>query len=126
MAFIVYDRALQMLRRLKALLQQVRRHDRPLAEQMQRAAQSTLLNIAEAWRSSARTRRVRGPPRSARGRLEPARFQNGLCEAREARAALKVAIAWQYVSWKSAARSDADLDRVAGMLWPLIHRPRRR
>jgi four helix bundle protein len=111
MAFHVYDKALQMLARLKVLLDQVRRHDRPLADQMQRAGQSTFLNIAEG--------------RSARGRNELARFQMALTECRETRAALQLAVVtWGYVSEAASAGADDDLDQIAAMLWVLVHRPR--
>jgi four helix bundle protein len=111
MAFFVYDKALQMLTRLKALLAQVRRHDRSLADQMQRAGQSTFLNIAEG--------------RSARGRNELARFQAALTECRETRAALQLAVAWGYLSATASSEADEDLDQIAAMLWTLVHRPRR-
>jgi len=110
MAFIVYDRALQMLRRLKPLIDHVRRHDRPLADQMQRAGQSVFLNIAEG--------------QSARGRNESARFNTALSECREARAALRLAMAWGYISSAAGATIDGNLDQIAAILWTLINRPR--
>ena len=111
MAFIVYDLALQMLGRLKPLIEQVRRHDRPLADQMQRAGQSTYLNIAEG--------------QSARGRNELARFQTALGECRETRAALKLAMAWGYVGRAACEAVDNELDQITAILWTLVHRPRR-
>ncbi len=107
MALIVYDLALQMLRQIKPLIDKTARHDRSLADQMRRSAQSSLLNIAEA--------------RSARGRNETARFTTALCEAREARAAVAVAVAWGYVTEQQAQPADADLDRMGAMLWGLTH-----
>ncbi len=38
MALIVYDLALKMLAGIKPIIDQVKRHDRPLADQLQRAA----------------------------------------------------------------------------------------
>lgn len=52
MAFIVYDLTLEMLKGLKPLVDQVRRHDRPLADQMQRAGQSTFLILVSYCASS--------------------------------------------------------------------------
>jgi len=109
MAFIVYDLALQMLSNLKPLIEQVRRHDRSLADQMQRAGQSTFLNIAEG--------------RSARGRNEAAKFQIALTECRETRAALRLSVVWGYVSEAASQEADDALDQVAAILWSLVHRP---
>ena len=110
MALIVYDLALQMLRHIKPIIDKVARHDRNLADHMQRSAQQSFLNLAEA--------------RSARGRNEVAKFTNALCEAREARAAVAVAISWGYVTTQEAQLADADLDRMGGMLWGLTHQKR--
>ena len=61
MALIVFDLALQMLVHIKPIIDKVARHDRSLADQMQRSAQSSFLNIAEG--------------QSARGRNEVAKFR---------------------------------------------------
>ena len=110
MAFIVYDLALQMLKGFKPLIDQVRHHDRPLADQMQRAGQSVFLNIAEG--------------QSARGKNELARFHTALAECREIRAALKLAMAWGYVGGAACDAVDNELDQIAAILWTLVHRPR--
>ena len=110
MAFIVYDLTLQMLKGLKPIIEQVRRHDRPLADQMQRAGQSVFLNIAEG--------------QSARGRNELARFHTALAECRETRAALQLAMAWGYVDEAASEAVDNELDQIAAILWTLINRPR--
>jgi four helix bundle protein len=44
----VYDRARQVVRELVPLLHTIREHDKSLADQLKRAAQSVVLNIAEA------------------------------------------------------------------------------
>jgi len=111
MAFIVYDLTLQMLKRLGPIIAQVRRHDRPLADQMQRAGQSIFLNIAEG--------------QSARGKNELARFNTALAECRETRAALKLAMAWDYLDEAASAAVDDELDQIAAILWTLVNRPRR-
>ena len=111
MAFIVHDLTLQTLGKLKPLIEQIRRKDRSLADQMQRAGQSTFLNIAEG--------------RSARGRNEVAKFQLALTECRETRAALQLAVAWGYVTQAASAEVDLALDQIAAMLWALVHRPQR-
>ena len=111
MAFIVYDLTLEMLKGLKPLVEQVRRHDRPLADQMQRAGQSTFLNIAEG--------------QSARGKNELARFHTALAECREARAGLQLAVAWGYIDEAAGVMVDDLLDQIAAILWTLVHRPLR-
>ena len=108
MALIVYDLALQMLRRIKPLIDKVARHDRHLADQMYRSAQSSFLNLAEG--------------QSARGKNEVAKFTVALCETRETRAAVAVAVAWGYVTEAESQPSDADLDRMGAMLWGLTHK----
>ncbi len=110
MALIVHDVALKMLVHIKPIIDSTARHDRSLADQMRRSAQSSLLNIAEAT--------------SARGRNEVAKFTTALGEAREARAAVAVAVAWGYVTSQQAQTADADLDRMGAMLWGLTHRTR--
>ena len=108
MALIVYDLALQMLEHIKPIIDQVRRHDRNLADHMQRSAQQSFPNLAEG--------------QSARGRNEVARFTVALCETRETRAAVAVAVAWGYVTEAESRPSDADLDRMGAMLWGLTHK----
>ena len=98
MALIVQDLALQMLAHIKPIIDAVARYDRSLADQMRRSAQSSLLNIAEAT--------------SARGRNEVAKFTTALGEAREARAAVAVAVTWGYVTRDAAQSADAILDRI--------------
>ena len=68
------------------------------ADQLRRALSSIPLNIAEA-----NGNRV-------------ARFSTALGSTREARAALRVAVAWGYVRDSDVAAGDALLDRVAAML----------
>ena len=47
-----------------------------------------------------------------------------LTESREARAALKLSVAWGYLGEAASAGADDDLDQVAAILWVLVHRPR--
>ena len=110
MAFLDYDLTLQLLKELKPIIEQVRRHNPSLADQMQRAGQSTFLNIAEG--------------QSARGKNEAAKLQMALTECRETRAALQLSVAWGYLSQAASTEADHDLDQVAAILWTLVHRPR--
>ena len=81
----------------------VGRCDAGLADQIRRAANSMVLNIAEADGRSGRDRKNRF--RIARG------------SALEVRAGLKLAVAWGYSPRPGEA--EALLDRLAAMLWRL-------
>jgi four helix bundle protein len=88
---------------LRPIVARIREHDRDLSEQLRRALSSVSLNIAEGDGS--------------RGGNRVARFATALGSSREARAALRVAVAWGYVADVEAG--DAILDRVAAMLYRL-------
>jgi four helix bundle protein len=83
----------------------IRRCDRDLGEQLRRALTSIPLNLAEGNRSQ--------------GGHRIARFSTAAGSTSEARAALRVAVAWGYVSASSVATGEAMLDRLAGMLYRL-------
>lgn len=110
MALIVHQVALDMIVEIKPLIDRIARHDRSLAQQMRRFASSVPLNIGEGAYS--------------RGGNATARFQDAAGSASETRSALQVAAAWGYVAEDGAARVDARLDRILGMLWGIVH-PRR-
>jgi four helix bundle protein len=76
----VYIRARKVVRELAPLLRVVQGRDRALADQLRRAAQSVVLNIAEARGSDAGNAR--------------ARFATACGSAKEVRAALDVASDW--------------------------------
>lgn len=108
MALIVHDIALDMVRRIRPLIDQTARFDRSLAQQLKRSASSVVLNIGEGARS--------------RGGNEIARFQDAAGSANETRSALLVAEAWGYIQSTERRNVDATLDRVCAMLWRLTHR----
>ncbi|MDH3727424.1 MAG: four helix bundle protein [Myxococcales bacterium] len=76
----VYIRARRVVREVAPLLQVIRSRDKALADQLKRAAQSVVLNIAEARGSDA------GNARS--------RFATACGSAKEVRAALHIASDW--------------------------------
>ena len=100
--------ALHAVTLLKPLLEEMRKHDKNLEDQIRRAASSVVLNLGEAARSVAGNRRAR---------LETA--DGSLAETR---VALQLATAWGYVTAAEAKRVDDELDRVAAMLWRLRRR----
>ena len=55
----VYDRARRVVRELVPLLHTIREHDRSLADQLKRAAQSVVLNIAQTSSSAMSTSLIR-------------------------------------------------------------------
>ena len=79
----VYVRARQVVQRLAPIVDAVRRRDRSLADQLRRAAQSVVLNVAEARGSDAGNAR--------------ARFATACGSAKETRAALHIAADWGYL-----------------------------
>ena len=96
----VYDRARRVVRELAPLVHTIREHDRSLADQLKRAAQSVVLNIAEAR----------------------ARFSTACGSAKEVRAALNVASDWGYIERHTATHLDERLDEVCAITWCLGRR----
>jgi four helix bundle protein len=110
MSLIAFDVALQMVADIGPLIDRIARRDRPLAQQLRRSASSVALNIGEAQHS--------------RGGNQPARFQDAAGSASETRAALRVALAWGYITAVQQQVVDGKLDRVVALLWGLVHRRR--
>lgn len=98
--FLVLDLSLEAIGLLRGTVSRIRERDRDLSEQLRRALSSVSLNIAEGDGS--------------RGGNRISRFSTALGSTREARAALRVAVAWGYVTDVDAG--DAILDRIAAML----------
>ena len=105
MAFEALEVAVQLAESLREPLLRLQQHDRDLAAQARRASSSVALCIGE------------GQRRQGRDRLHLFRVASG--SAAEVRTALRVAMAWGYVSRDSLSESMALLDRVAAMLWRL-------
>ncbi|MCB9618124.1 MAG: four helix bundle protein [Sandaracinus sp.] len=99
--------AYDLIAALPELVRAVARHDRPLADQLRRAAQSIALNLAEARGHTGGNRRLR--------------LQSALGSAYETQTALRVAQAWGYVPNAPAERAYELADRVAAACWRMLH-----
>ena len=104
----VYDKARRVARELSPLLHTIRECDKSLADQLKRAAQSVVLNIAEG----------RG---NDTGNAK-ARFSTACGSAKEVRAALNVASDWGYIETHMATHLDEKLDEVCAITWCLGRR----
>ena len=104
----VYDRAREAAREIVPLVRAIREYDKSLADQLKRAAQSVVLNIAEARGND---------PGNAR-----ARFSTACGSAKEVRAALNVASDWGYIETRVATHLDERLDEVCAITWCLGRR----
>ena len=100
--FLALDLSLEAIRVLRPVVMGIRRRDRDLEDQLRRALTSISLNLAEGNSSS--------------GRNRIARFSTAAGSCSEARAALRVALAWGYVRASDVEAGERTLDRVAGML----------
>jgi four helix bundle protein len=104
----VYDRARGVVREIVPLLHTIREHDKSLADQLKRAAQSVVLNIAEGRGSDAGNARTR--------------FSTACGSAKEVRAALNVASDWGYIETQMATHLDEKLDEACAITWCLGRR----
>jgi four helix bundle protein len=100
--FQALDLPIEAIAALRPLVERIRRSDRELGEQLRAALSSVALNLAEGNRSQ--------------GGHRAARFSTAAGSCAEARAALRVAIAWGYVQATECDPGDALLDRVGAML----------
>ncbi len=101
----VLDLAISAIETLRPIVIRIRQCDRDLGEQIRRALSSVALNIGEAIGSD--------------GGNRIARFSTAAGSNAEVRAALRVAVAWQYVSARDVEAGEQLLDRIAAMLYRL-------
>lgn len=97
--------AIEIGRRLKPIVLAVKQHDAELADQIYRAAKSMALNAPEGGRRSGRDRNYH--------------FKVAAGSAAEIVAAIRFAIAWDYLPPQPDVL--AELDRELAMLWRLEH-----
>ena len=104
----VRDKALEAAGRWRELMLVVRKRDRLLFEQIHRAMNSVVLNLAEADGND---------PGTAK-----ARFASACGSAKEVRGGLRLAVAYGYVSRDGIEAVDIALDEVCAMSWRLSGR----
>jgi len=100
--FYALDVAIRAIEVLRPVVARIRQCDRDLGEQLRRALSSAALNVAEGNRSE--------------GGNRLSRFSTAAGSNSEARAALRVAVAWGYVEVSDIQPGDALLDRLGGLL----------
>ena len=103
-----YTVTLQMIRSLRTIVEEIKRHDSDLADQAVRAANSVLLNINEG--------------RKRRGKDQARFFSYAGGSNSEVRACIDGAFAWGYLrEGENVNNALAFLDRLGAMLWRLSH-----
>ena len=100
--------SIELLEALYTVLEQLRVRRPPLADQLERAATSVALNLAECG------------ARTSRDRVRSMRI--AAAEAREVKAALTVARALRYADGETLAQPAAVADRLGGVLFGLIRK----
>jgi four helix bundle protein len=105
--FQVEELSFQVIQALRPLIPRLKQRNRSLADQLERAATSVALNIAEGNHSDPGNRR--------------ARFFTAKGSASESLAALRAARCWGYVSAEEAENARELLTRIVAMLWKLTH-----
>jgi four helix bundle protein len=108
MGLIIQQKALTAAGGLRQILPVVRKRDRSLFDQIHRAMNSVVLNIAEADGNDAGTAR--------------ARFASACGSAKEVRAGLQLGVAYGYFSSAKVQAVDTTLDEVCAMSWRLSGR----
>lgn len=104
--FVALEVSFGLIAALRGIMPTIRKHDRDLADQIQRAASSVALNIAEGQRS------MKG------NRLKHYSIANG--SANEVKAGLFVAKGWGWIDDSvETGEALAVLDRLLGLLWGL-------
>ncbi len=108
MGLIIQQRALQAAGGLQQVLSVVRKRDRALFDQIHRAMNSVVLNIAEADGNDAGTAK--------------ARFASACGSAKEVRAGLQLGVAYGHFLSSEMKAVDIALDEVCAMSWRLSGR----
>lgn len=102
---IAYQVAVELIRELRPIVAALKNQDSNLADQLQRAATSAVLNLAEGQR------RQKGNKHRA--------YETAHGEAREVLGCLDCAQAWGWIAEDSSAR--AKCDHLLRLCWGLTH-----
>ncbi len=105
--FIAYEISKQLIVSLRPLVPIIQASDRDLADQLKRAAQSVLLNLAEGQKFQDGNRRKH--------------YAIAQGSANEVKAALDAAEAWGWIENRGEEREL--LDRLLAVMWKLTHSP---
>ncbi len=105
--FVAYEVAKELIVSLRPLVPVIQENDRELADQLKRAAQSVLLNLAEGQKFNNGNRRKH--------------YEIAQGSANEVKAALDAAEAWGWLEVRGPEW--AVLDRLLAILWKLTHAP---
>jgi four helix bundle protein len=105
---LLLDSVLQLVEQARPLVEAVAKRDRDLASQVRRALNSVALNVAEALGNGGGNTRLR--------------LQSALGSLYEARAGLRVAAAWRYITPEASAEVLAANDQLGARLYTLAHR----
>jgi four helix bundle protein len=105
--FVAYEISKQVIGSLRPLVPVIQAHDRELADQLKRAAQSVLLNLAEGQKYEDGNRRKH--------------YAIAQGSANEVKAALDAAEAWGWIEARGEER--VLIDRLLAVLWKLTHAP---
>ena len=108
MGLIIQRRALEAAAGLRQVMPLVKKRDRSLFDQIHRAMNSVVLNIAEADGND---------PGTAK-----ARFASACGSAKEVRAGLQLGVAYGYFPGAKVQAIDTALDEVCAMSWRLSGR----
>jgi len=107
MSKLVHDIIIEAIEEARPLVEKIERRDRDLGKQLRTAASSAALNAAEGeW---------------GRKGHRPERLSAAMNSAREAKRALRVAVAWRYVTADETVKAQDRFDHAAASLWRMIH-----
>jgi four helix bundle protein len=104
----VVEHSLLVVGLSRPLVEAVQRKDRDLASQMRRAISSISLNLSEGFGVAGGNARVR--------------FETALGSLKEATTAIRVAVAWGYLSEQSAAAAIEAMNSLGGRIVGLVRR----